>query len=276
MLRKGIKRDLLLLLGLVVDELDYMSFERSYRRAFFGDYKKSSVYTSIYKLLAIGDIEKVQKRGEPYLRLTSKGSRRIVDDIPVAQLAKRPWDGRWRMVIFDIEEREKRLRDSFRRKLVSLGFGQWQKSVYITPHDVADEVRRYLESNKLTPYCAVLIASRADLGDDKALARRVWQLDDLGERYVDLVDHCESVEDELKKGQVDEKEITTLWDEYKELLFDDPSLPIELLPDGWPAGEAHNSFSQLWSKIKRSRGLRIDGGFGKGVSFISNKVYKPR
>lgn len=258
MFRKGIRRDLLLILGLVVDELDYMSFSRSYRRALFRDYKKDSVYGAVHKLLTVGDIEKIQKRGVPYLRLTSKGTRRLVEDVPVASLAKKRWDGQWRIVVFDIQERRRTLRNQFRKKLLSLGFGQWQKSVYITHLDVAHEVNQFLESKKLTPFCEVLVASRIGGGDDRHLAQTVWKLDELGDRYADFIDRCQLVIKELREEKVSEKEIADVWNEYKQLLFDDPNLPPELLPDYWPAGEAQNLFTQICSNLGRSSHVRID------------------
>lgn len=50
------------------------------------------------------------------------------------------WDGLWRIVIFDIPEKYKWARLSLRDKLLSLGFFQCQKSVYIYPYECRDEV----------------------------------------------------------------------------------------------------------------------------------------
>src|SRR3989344_7150077 len=43
------------------------------------------------------------------------------------------WDGLWRLVVFDISEENRKLRDLLRRKLRSLGFAMFQKSVWVTP-----------------------------------------------------------------------------------------------------------------------------------------------
>jgi len=46
-----------------------------------------------------------------------------------------PWDGKWHFLIFDIEEKRKRLRDAVRRTLRSMGFHRLQDSVWVYPFD---------------------------------------------------------------------------------------------------------------------------------------------
>ena len=52
----------------------------------------------------------------------------------------RRWDGLWRMLIFDIPEKQKVLRDKVRRTLISIGFVRLQDSVWIYPYDCEDLV----------------------------------------------------------------------------------------------------------------------------------------
>jgi DNA-binding transcriptional regulator PaaX len=47
----------------------------------------------------------------------------------------RKWDGRWRIVIFDIWERRRGVRDQLRRILAKAGFKKLQNSVWIYPYD---------------------------------------------------------------------------------------------------------------------------------------------
>ncbi len=50
------------------------------------------------------------------------------------------WDKKWRIVIFDIPERKKRIRDEVRRILTSAGFRRLQDSVWVYPHDCEDVI----------------------------------------------------------------------------------------------------------------------------------------
>jgi hypothetical protein len=50
------------------------------------------------------------------------------------------WDGKWRVVIFDIPNIYKCLRDLFRMRLRQLDLYQLQESVYVSPYTCFDEV----------------------------------------------------------------------------------------------------------------------------------------
>jgi DNA-binding transcriptional regulator PaaX len=49
---------------------------------------------------------------------------------------KKRWDGKWRLVLFDIPERIRGRRDFLRKELEDLGFHQLQKSVCLTPYSL--------------------------------------------------------------------------------------------------------------------------------------------
>ena len=48
------------------------------------------------------------------------------------------WDGKWRIVIYDLKERKRGLRDKLRNTLASFGFIRLQHSVWIYPYDCED------------------------------------------------------------------------------------------------------------------------------------------
>ena len=145
MLRKGLTRDLLILLATLVDEIDAYSFKNQLRRLYCdGWYKRSSFGPTVSHLLSVGEIEKIEKGGKPFYHLTSQGSQKLKESIPIFKLASQRWDGYWRIVIFDIKEEKRYSREALRDKLLSLGFGKWQRSVYITPHNIEKEINQYL------------------------------------------------------------------------------------------------------------------------------------
>ena len=113
-------------------------------------YRRHNFSRLLNRQLQTGDIEKVVKHDEVYLRLTSTGNEKIVRDFPMFSFAKKPWDGRWRVVIFDIAEIHRTTRKALREKLRELSFGMLQESVWITPHDVSVDLREFLESKDLT------------------------------------------------------------------------------------------------------------------------------
>ncbi|OGG55164.1 CRISPR-associated endonuclease Cas2 [Candidatus Kaiserbacteria bacterium RIFCSPHIGHO2_02_FULL_49_11] len=72
----------------------------------------------------------VTERGERALRLLE------IKNYPIKK--PRRWDGRWRVLIFDIPERKKRVREQVRRTLHTIGFIRLQDSVWLYPYDCED------------------------------------------------------------------------------------------------------------------------------------------
>ena len=69
---------------------------------------------------------------------------------------EKDWDGKWRVVIFDIPEQKRRVRDLFRRKLKHWGFKNWQQSVWVTKKDVTDKLRNSVKELGIEKWVAVL------------------------------------------------------------------------------------------------------------------------
>jgi phenylacetic acid degradation operon negative regulatory protein len=55
------------------------------------------------------------------------------------------WDRKWRIVIFDIPEKKKQARETFRRELRKLGFSELQKSTWILPYECTDAINFLVE-----------------------------------------------------------------------------------------------------------------------------------
>ena len=58
----------------------------------------------------------------------------------VSQFSKNKWDGKWRIILFDVPEKNRHSRDQFRIFLKSLKFFKLQKSVYLTPLACEDQI----------------------------------------------------------------------------------------------------------------------------------------
>jgi len=73
------------------------------------------------------------------LRITSGGKRYLFKCLSLGdnkELNKnKKWDGKWRILIFDIPEGRRFDRDNIRRALVSIGFMRLQNSVWIYPYN---------------------------------------------------------------------------------------------------------------------------------------------
>lgn len=74
------------------------------------------------------------------VRLTAAGERALREQQLQESLrvGRRKWDGKWRVLSFDIPERRRALRDRVRSELAAIGFVKLQDSVWVYPYDCED------------------------------------------------------------------------------------------------------------------------------------------
>lgn len=187
-------RDIFLLtlagIGDIVQEVrDPMQIMGKSYKAMYGfipkRYKRNNFLQTVNRSFRTGDIEKIAKDGEIYLRLTSTGQKRLYRDFPVLNLTKK-WDKRWLIVVFDISEKSKSIRNNFRNKLKNLGFGMLQESVWISPLSIGQDMREFINSIGLSEQVFVMEISGFILGDPKQLVRNIWHLDQLEKDHLRL------------------------------------------------------------------------------------------
>lgn len=72
------------------------------------------------------------------------------------------WDGKWRVVIFDIPEYLKDTRDILRARLKQIGMIELQKSVFIHPYPCEREVEFLTEYYEIRPHVRFITAESVD------------------------------------------------------------------------------------------------------------------
>lgn len=70
-------------------------------------------------------------------------------------------DGIWKMVIFDIPETQRQVRNVLRAKLISLGFKRWQNSIWMSPYTLAPEIEE--ELNQLAKKFFIRLIKTSDI-----------------------------------------------------------------------------------------------------------------
>jgi DNA-binding transcriptional regulator PaaX len=76
------------------------------------------------------------------LKITKKGRIRLFKEgfYQVTNKKNKKWDGRWRVLIFDIPENLRYVRDQIRMSLLNIGFMRLQNSVWIFPYDCEEYI----------------------------------------------------------------------------------------------------------------------------------------
>lgn len=70
------------------------------------------------------------------------------------------WDGRWRMVLYDIPVRKRRQRNALRARLKELGLVMYQASVWVYPYPLEKPVRSIAEFYGISDCVLFAIAER--------------------------------------------------------------------------------------------------------------------
>ena len=83
-----------------------------------------------------------QPDGSYTINLTGKGEQRgrkvLFEKMEIPQPAR--WDGRWRMVVFDVPEKHRNARFALTEKLKELGFFMMQKSLWVHPFPCLEQI----------------------------------------------------------------------------------------------------------------------------------------
>ncbi len=96
------------------------------------------------------------------------------------------WDGSWFLLSYSIPEDVRHLRDRLRDRLAWLGFGSLSNGLWISPHDVEQEVRALAEQLGIEQHLKYFRAQRAGSHEPQALVDRCWDLPGVNAHYVEF------------------------------------------------------------------------------------------
>lgn len=163
----------------------------------------------------------------------------------------RPWDGRWSLVAYSIPEDSRHLRDRLRVRLEWLGFGSLGNGLWISPHDLEDELAGAARELGIREHLEVFRAEHGGFSDTRALVDSCWDLPGIHARYLEFIDRLlpryRACRGALDDGGLDDErcfqERFELVHEYREFPRLDPYLPGSLLPDDWAGACAAGLFN---------------------------------
>lgn len=139
----------------------FEDFTTHYYRYHYGipDLKKPFLAQALKRLRERGLIELVSDEKLGY-RLTDKGKQAAV--WTAVNLKEEKWDGKWRLVIFDIPEERRQARNLLRASLKNWGFTSWQKSVWATKKNCIEVLRKFIKDVGIEDWVIVLETDNVD------------------------------------------------------------------------------------------------------------------
>ncbi len=190
-------------------------------------------------------------------RLTNDGRRLALGGRDPARRWARPWDGRWRLILFDLPVQAAGSRTRLRRFLLQHGFGYLQQSVWVTP-DSLGVVRELLRKLPADVESLTLFEGRPCGGEsDAAIVAGAWDfphINGLYDRHLAIVNEGVSPQSRrLPPSLAFRRWARREREAWKAAVRKDPLLPRPLLPPGYQGGDA-------WTARKRMF-CRLWGGF---------------
>lgn len=133
------------------------TFSRRGTSVFYGyDLPKSNLSSALSRLSKKGYVEKSINEGKVILKLTEAGKDWV---LMYGDYNPENWDGVWRVVIFDIPEQHRRVRDTLRRRLKEWGFVAWQKSVWAGKKPLTEHIRKLIKDLGVEQWVVILESS---------------------------------------------------------------------------------------------------------------------
>lgn len=127
----------------------------------------------IIKRLQKQEMISIREDGEKIsIEITEKGKRRLLEyNFEYIELKIKKRDGKWRLVIFDIPEDQKKNRDAFRRKLLQLGMKRVQDSVFDSAFPCKDEVDFLCNYLEISDFVTLVSLDKIERGEELIFKR---------------------------------------------------------------------------------------------------------
>ncbi|GAA1298459.1 PaaX family transcriptional regulator C-terminal domain-containing protein [Pseudonocardia xinjiangensis] len=196
--------------------------------------------------MATRDLLARHRRGRKvYLALTPRavavledGYRRIWETGAV----NRDWNGSWTLVGFSLPDSRRSERHDLRSQLVWAGFGPLQNGLWIAAGEV--DVVRIVEDLGLADAVTVLTAQATKPTESADLVGKAFDLPTIAARYQAFLSRWD-VTAPAVEARDDLARQLLLHTDWLQLVRQDPHLPAEHLPAGWPAVRAEKVFRTL-------------------------------
>lgn len=175
---------------------------------------------------------------ERVIRLTADGRLAALGGRDPEACWRRPWDARWRLVLFDVPETRRALRIQLRRRLRGLRFGYLQNSVWITP-DSVDALKAVVREAAIDVETLSFMEARPCAGESNAdLVQGAWDFDQINRGYDLYLEVLKSRPVRRGGQRAWRNWFEVEWRAWIRALGADPLLPEALLPRPYGGKEA--------------------------------------
>lgn len=216
----------------------------------FPEKKNDEILNTLFKLESEGAIHKSFIGRTKYLSLLDKGMERLHGRMKYIDFLREKWDSRFRMVLFDIPESDRKIRDQCRNILVEMGCVCWQRSVFISPHSIEDKVLSEARKMGVAKEVNVMLVDSPMGIDREGWVWDLWKLWQINDSYNFFINRAMSLlEGKISSYKKWVLECQSLRFSYYTLLCNEPFLPPQLTGKVYLFEKADECYSLLGKKL---------------------------
>jgi DNA-binding transcriptional regulator PaaX len=177
-------------------------------------------------------------------------ARRMAASVLAPVIGPRPsWDGRFHGLLFTIPEPERGYRDGLRRAAVQAGFGLLRPGLLVTTDEARFSRIAALLAGAPDGSRMLRVELRLAPADAKVAAAEAWPLERLAATYRAQAAELRALADGMRaRPPTGPAAVRAMWEAMTPVsvtALDDPVLPAELLPAGWPGAEVKAAIGAL-------------------------------
>jgi len=206
---------------------------------------EEAVRSTLTRMVRRGLLVRHRSGRRVYFGLTARAADILADGhhrVWETGAVNRDWDGTWTLVGFSLPDSRRNERHDLRSQLVWSGFGLLQNGLWIAPG--TKDVVALVEDLGLTDHVNVLTAHAVKPTEAADLVNKAFDTGEISTRYRTFLDRwgrrrpMQDLPDDLARQLL-------LHTDWLQLVRQDPHLPAEHLPRGWPAISAERLFHRL-------------------------------
>lgn len=215
-------------------------------------------------------LRRLQKRGliesgggkeEWVPRLTELGHAVFAGGRHPEEAWNRSWDGKWRLLTFDLPRNEHRARMKFGRWLGAKKFGRLQGSVWISPDPVPD-IAEVITSDRIDPKMVLVFeGGLAGTFRPQEVAVMAWDFDSINTAYRRYTDFTTRILQQVQRKPPSLSRLRDILRKDRKAWWDavlrDPFLPKPLLPKRYEGSGAWKLRCQLLKKLGKNLGNTV-------------------
>lgn len=221
-------------------------------------HNEQAVRVAVSRMAKQGLLQSERVGNKSYYKLTERGLNRVDEAAKrIYKLTPHEWDGKWRIVMYNIPEEKRQIRDELRKELQWSGFGHLSSGCWVSPNNHEKAIDLLISKYQIEEYVHLFLSKYKGPRENAVLVESCWPLAKIEEKYEEFIAEYSKKyivhQSIIQSGEMSDKECFMeriyLVHQYRKFLFIDPGLPKELLPERWSGNHAALLFNQYYQML---------------------------